>query len=87
MESYPKFHNEVGVSIVCIGSREFKCIAYCRPGNETAGITDVSAKIRSGSKNKLNIARATIKALSMLHARRTPTEKTVKAEVETTTAK
>ena len=38
---------------------------------ELAGITDVSAKIRSGSKNKLNIARATIKALSMLHARRT----------------
>ena len=32
-----------------------------------------SAKIRSGSKNKLNIARATIKALSMIHARRTLT--------------
>jgi uncharacterized Zn-finger protein len=26
MESYPKFHNEVGVPIVRIGSREFKCI-------------------------------------------------------------
>src|SRR5216683_1112895 len=26
MESYPKFHNEVGVSIVRIGCREFKCI-------------------------------------------------------------
>jgi uncharacterized Zn-finger protein len=26
MESYPKFHNEVGVPIVCIGCREFKCI-------------------------------------------------------------
>jgi uncharacterized Zn-finger protein len=26
MESYPKFHNEVGVSIVHIGCREFKCI-------------------------------------------------------------
>jgi uncharacterized Zn-finger protein len=24
--SYPKFHNEVGVPIVCIGCREFKCI-------------------------------------------------------------
>lgn len=33
---------------------------------ELAGITDVNAKIRSGSKNKLNIARATIKALSLL---------------------
>ena len=26
MESYPKFHNEVGVPIVRIGYREFKCI-------------------------------------------------------------
>lgn len=35
---------------------------------ELAGITDVNAKIRSGSKNKLNIAQATIKALSSLKA-------------------
>ncbi len=33
---------------------------------ELAGITDVNAKIRSGSKNKLNIAQATIKALASL---------------------
>jgi len=26
MESYPKFHNEVGVPIVRIGCREFRCI-------------------------------------------------------------
>jgi uncharacterized Zn-finger protein len=26
MESYPKFHNEVGVPIVRIGCHEFKCI-------------------------------------------------------------
>ena len=26
METYPKFHNEVGVPIVRIGCREFKCI-------------------------------------------------------------
>ena len=26
MESYPTFHNEVGVPIVRIGCREFKCI-------------------------------------------------------------
>ena len=26
MESYPKFHNEVGVPIVRIGCRKFKCI-------------------------------------------------------------
>src|SRR3989338_1948560 len=33
---------------------------------ELGGITDVNAKILSGSKNKLNIARATIKALTLL---------------------
>jgi uncharacterized Zn-finger protein len=26
MKSYPKFHNEVGVPIMRIGSREFECI-------------------------------------------------------------
>lgn len=35
---------------------------------ELCGLTDVNAKILSGSKNKLNIARATIKALSLLRA-------------------
>ncbi len=33
---------------------------------ELAGITDVNAKILSGSKNKLNIGKATIKALKTL---------------------
>lgn len=33
---------------------------------ELAGIKEISAKLRSGSKNKLNNARAAIKALSML---------------------
>jgi len=33
---------------------------------ELAGIKDVVGKIFSGSKNKLNIARATVKALSEL---------------------
>lgn len=36
---------------------------------ELAGITDVSAKIRSGSKNKLNMARASLSALSQLRPR------------------
>ncbi|KKU78657.1 MAG: 30S ribosomal protein S5 [Parcubacteria group bacterium GW2011_GWA2_47_7] len=36
---------------------------------ELAGITDVTAKIRSGSKNKLNMARAGIKALSSIRVR------------------
>jgi small subunit ribosomal protein S5 len=34
-----------------------------------AGITDVSAKVHSGSKNRLNMARATIKALTMIRPR------------------
>jgi uncharacterized Zn-finger protein len=31
MESYPTFHNEVGVPIVRIGCREFKCIGDIPP--------------------------------------------------------
>ena len=31
MEGYPKFHNEVGVPIVRIGCREFKCIGAKPP--------------------------------------------------------
>ena len=31
MEGYPKFHNEVGVPIVRIGCREFKCIGERPP--------------------------------------------------------
>ncbi len=40
---------------------------------ELAGIKDICGKLLSGSKNKLNIARATIKALEMLskHSRET----------------
>jgi small subunit ribosomal protein S5 len=40
---------------------------------ELAGIKDICGKLLSGSKNKLNIARATIKALSELsrHSRET----------------
>ncbi len=36
---------------------------------ELAGITDVTAKIHSGSKNRLNMARAAVKALSLIHPR------------------
>ncbi len=36
---------------------------------ELAGITDVSAKVRSGSKNKLNMARAGVAALASLRPR------------------
>lgn len=51
---------------------------------ELAGIKDVNAKILSGSKNKLNIARAAVKALSSLKAPRLP--KVKKAEAETVAA-
>lgn len=48
-----------------------------------AGITDVNAKILSGSKNKLNMARATIKALGMISPRpRAQTEKRTEEVVE-----
>ncbi len=43
---------------------------------ELAGVKDVGGKVRSGSKNKLNIARATLVALSMLSK---PREKAVVA--------
>jgi small subunit ribosomal protein S5 len=34
---------------------------------EFAGVTDITAKIHSRSKNKLNNARATVEALKQLH--------------------
>jgi len=46
---------------------------------ELAGIKDVRAKILSGSKNKLNNARATIKALEQLRAKTTRATKTKEA--------
>lgn len=45
---------------------------------ELAGIKDVRAKILSGSKNKLNNARATIKALKQLRAKNTRATGSVK---------
>lgn len=50
---------------------------------ELAGIKDVRAKILSGSKNKLNNARATVKALKQLRAKG---EKGVKATTEEATS-
>lgn len=52
---------------------------------ELAGVTDVTAKVLSGSKNKLNIARATIKALGTLSSR-TPKAASVKTAEEATVA-
>jgi len=31
MQSYPKFHNEIGVPIVRVGCREFECIGAMPP--------------------------------------------------------
>ena len=31
MQSYPKFHNEIGVPIVRVGCREFECIGAMSP--------------------------------------------------------
>jgi small subunit ribosomal protein S5 len=49
---------------------------------ELAGISDVSAKIISPSKNKLNIARATILALSQLRPSKVVVTKAVDAKPE-----
>lgn len=51
---------------------------------DLAGITDVGAKIFSGSKNKLNIARAAVQALSQME-RPKGGEKVVTAPAETPT--
>ncbi|OGZ06902.1 MAG: hypothetical protein A2942_00625 [Candidatus Lloydbacteria bacterium RIFCSPLOWO2_01_FULL_50_20] len=54
------------VEIIPAPSRGLVAGSAVRNALELAGITDVSAKIWSGSKNKLNMARATIKALGQI---------------------
>lgn len=49
-----------------------------------AGITNVTSKIHSGSKNKLNIARVTIKALSKVATKRGMVEKAPEAQAVVT---
>ena len=49
MESYPKFHNEVGVPIVRIGCREFKCIGDRPPQDHPHIYLDMGDT--SGSSN------------------------------------
>ena len=68
------------IEIIPAPARGLVAGSAVRNALELAGITDVTAKIRSGSKNRLNMARATIKALSLLTNRTRPTtEKTEKA--------
>jgi hypothetical protein len=47
MDSFPKFHNEIGVPIVRIGCREFKCIGdiwrRCRTTLTSEGLSRLSA--------------------------------------------
>lgn len=54
------------VEIIPAPSRGLVAGSAVRNVLELAGITDVSAKILSGSKNKLNMARATIDALKRI---------------------
>jgi small subunit ribosomal protein S5 len=71
------------VSIIPAPSRGLVAGSAVRNALELAGITDVAAKILSGSKNKLNMARATVKALSQINPRSYPVAKVVeKVEVE-----
>lgn len=62
---YAKYSSAI-VSIMPAPRRGIIAGSALRNVLELAGIKDVNAKILSGSKNKLNIARATIKALSLL---------------------
>lgn len=57
------------VEIIPAPSRGLVAGSAVRNALELAGITDVSAKIWSGSKNKLNMARATVLALSSINVR------------------
>jgi small subunit ribosomal protein S5 len=57
------------VEITPSPSRGLVAGSSVRNALELAGITDVTAKIRSGSKNRLNMARATVKALSQIKNR------------------
>lgn len=77
------------VAIVPAPSRGLVAGSAVRSALLLAGITDVSAKILSGSKNKLNMARATIKALTNIRTEKKVlsekvenTEKTEQVDIE-----
>jgi small subunit ribosomal protein S5 len=63
------------VMIIPAPSRGLVAGSAVRNVLELAGIKDVNAKIMSGSKNKLNMARAAVSALEMLRPRREHVEK------------
>jgi len=69
------------VEIIPAPSRGLVAGSAVRNVLELAGITDVSAKILSGSKNKLNMARATLKALAMIRPQRKTATVLAKEEI------
>lgn len=70
------------IEIIPAPSRGLVAGSAVRNVLELAGITDVSAKIFSGSKNKLNIARATIKALTTLRSQAKTATVSTKEEIK-----
>ena len=69
------------IAIIPAPSRGLVAGSAVRSVLELAGITDVSAKILSGSKNKLNMARATIQALTNIRMeKKTQVEKVESTE-------
>lgn len=74
-------YSSATVEISPAPSRGLVAGSAVRNALELAGITDISAKIMSGSKNKLNMARATIKALESIRVRTNIEEKADKAVV------
>ncbi len=59
-------YNSAKILVIPAKGRGLVAGSAVRDVFELAGLTDINAKIVSGSKNKLNIARATVKALQTL---------------------
>lgn len=63
-------YSSASVAIIPTPERGLTAGSAVRNVLELAGITDVSAKVHSGSKNRLNMARATVRALTLVRPRR-----------------
>lgn len=70
-------YNSSRVTIFPNSGRGLVSGAAVRSILDLAGVKDVSSKVLSGSKNKLNTARAAIKALSFIASKYAPTPKVV----------
>lgn len=71
-------YNSARIAIRPVSDRGLVAGSACRTVLELAGLTNVAAKIISPSKNKLNIARATIMALQGLTLTRPTSSKSAK---------